>query len=398
MAILSAYPYVKVAIDTRGLMPTATRAVGNVGIVGRAGGLGTATLNVPVMVTSELDARKAFATTGPTGAVTATSPLYAACKAALAQDPGPSRIYAVAVDGAGDTTDYAAGLAVLAAAEVQIVVLAGQTAVGAAGTPPRGLRALADHVETVSSAGKRRIGVAHVDPDLTVPASKTYAEVAESTYAPLKSPSGRMVLVAGRVPTDGGAPTFDLAAATAGAIAGLRPHYSTLLKQVRGVEIPLERQFTPTEIAQLSDARIESVIDPELIPGEGFFLASGLLYTSDTTKSHVDTIRVIDDLEFRLKAGLIGEIGNTRIDRFGVQQIISRVEGILGPLRRARVIDAFSVYVPLLATLEKEEAARTNEEGTTLATAREERRVEVLVTVTYGPAVHVLDLQVTFKN
>lgn len=398
MAILSAYPYVKVAIDTRGLMPTAARAVGNLGLVGRNGGLGTATANVPVTITSEMDARKAFATTNATGAVTASSPIYEACKAALAQDPGPSRIYAVAIDGADSSADYASGLAVLAAAEVQIVALAGETAIGAAGNPPKALRALADHVETVSSAGKRRIGVAHIDPDLAVPASKTYAEVAESTYAPLKSPSSRMVLVAGRVPTASDGSRFDLAAATAGAIAGLRPHFSTLLKQVRGVTIPIERQFSPAEIAELSERRIESVIDPELLPGEGFYLASGLLYTSDATKSHVDTIRVIDDLEFRLKAGLIGEIGHTRIDRFGVQQIVSRIEGILGPQRRARVIDDFSVYVPLLATLEKEEAARTSEETTTLSGARDDRRVEVLVSVTYGPAVHVLDLQVTFKN
>lgn len=398
MAILSAYPYVKVAIDTRGLMPTAARAVGNVGLVGRNSGLGTATVNVPVTVTSELDARKAFATTNAAGAVTASSPLYEACKAALAQDPGPSRIYAVAVAGTDSTADYASGLAVLAAAEVQIVALAGETTVGAAGSPPKALRALADHVETVSSAGKRRIGVAHVDPDLAVPAAKTYAQVAETTYAPLKSPSSRMVLVAGRVPTPPGGTRFDLAAATAGAIAGLQPHYSTLLKPVRGVDIPIERQFSPAEIAELSERRIESVIDPELIAGEGFFLSSGLVYTSDATRSHVDTVRVIDDLEHRLKAGLIGDIGRTRIDRFGVQQIVSRIEGILGPQRRARVIDDFSVYVPLLATLEKEEAARTAEETATVSSARDERRVEVLVSVTYGPAVHVLDLQVTFKN
>lgn len=398
MAILSAYPYVRVSIDTRGLMATAARAVGNVGLVGSAAGLGSATLNVPVVVTSELDARKAFATVAATGSVTATSPLYDACKAALAQDPGPSRIYAVAVDGTGADIDYAAGLAVLEAAEVQIVALAGETSLGAAGPPPKGLRALADHVETVSSAGKRRIGVAHVDPDLTVPSSKTYAEVAQSTYAALKSPSGRMVLVAARVADTAEDPAIDVAAATAGAIAGQQPHHSMLLKAVRGVRIPMERQFSPAEIMQLSEARIESLIDPELIVGQAFYLASGLVFADPPASSHVDTVRVMDDLEFRLRAGLIGEIGHTRIDRFGVQQIISRIESILGPQRRARVIDHFTVYVPLLATLEKEEAARTPEEALTLSTARKDRKVEVIVSVTYGPAVHVLDLQVAFKN
>ena len=55
--VLTAYPYIKVTIDTRGLQPRAARAVGNLGIVGSAGGAGSPTANLPVLIASEQDAR-----------------------------------------------------------------------------------------------------------------------------------------------------------------------------------------------------------------------------------------------------------------------------------------------------------------------------------------------------
>jgi hypothetical protein len=388
--VLAAYPYIKVTIDTRGLQPRATRAVGNIGIVGSTGGAGTPTANVPVLVASEKDARDAFTTTNAAGAITGSGPLYKSIATVLLQDPPPSRVYAVATDDSGPSPDYASALAALEAADVQFVTLAGEYDVGPLG-------ALADHVENVSASGKRRIAVAAVDPELAVGGAANYAAAVEDAYDAIKSDTSRMILVAARTGTDTDGDHFDAAAATAGAVAGYPPHVSILMKQLRGLRIPLEHQFSPADIAQLSEGFVIPVIDPELIVGEGLYLGAGRAYTTDTTKLYVDIVRVLDDIEFRLKAGLIGSIGNVRIDRLGVKTLTNRIDGILSPLRSGRVIDDYSVYVPIAPTLAKEEAERSPGEATVLTDSRLSRTVEVLLSVTYAGSIHTLDIQLALK-
>ena len=100
------YPYIRVSIDTRGLQPVATRAFGNVAVVGDAGGFGTAVAGSPEMIGSEADARRLFADVDASGAISNggadAGPLYRSLRDLLAQSPGPSRIYAVATaDGRG---------------------------------------------------------------------------------------------------------------------------------------------------------------------------------------------------------------------------------------------------------------------------------------------------------
>lgn len=389
--VLAAYPYINVTIDTRGLQPKATRAVGNVGIVGSTGGAGAAPPNVPILISSEADARANFADTDANGAITASGRLYKAIATALLQDPPPSRVYAVATDDGGGDSDYAAGLASLSAAPVQFVMLAGET-------DPTALGDLSDHVETVSADGNRRMAVAMVDPELAVPDGSTFAAEADDAYDDIKSDTSRMILAAARVDVDGdGFPEDDVAAATMGTIAGHAPHVSVLMKQVRGVKIALEKQFTPSEIKQVSEELINPLIDPELIPGEGLFLGAGRAYTTDTSRLYVDIVRVLDDIEFRLKAGLIGSIGNVRIDRLGMQTLQARIDSILSPLKSGRVIDEYSIYIPVLPTLAKEEAARTPGEASVLTDARLSRTVEILLSVTYAGSVHTLDINLALK-
>lgn len=397
MVVDAAYPYIRVAIDTRGLQPKASRAFGNVGIVGSTGGHGTAVPNVPVLIGSDAEARRKLATTDSAGAVSAAGNLYTSVRTALLQDPAPSRIYAVATDDSSGSPNYASALATLAPVEVQLVCLALETDVGEAGPPATNLLALRSHVESVSADGKKRIGVAMVDPDLAVPGDSTFASEAEKTYGAIKSGVSRMVLVAARVPKENGVPKYDVAAAATGAMAGYRPHISVLMKQVRQLSIPLERQFSPSEIKQISEKYMIPVFDPELIPGAGLYLGAGRTYTKDMTKLYVDIVRVLDDIEFRLKAGLIGAIGNVRIDRLGMQTLSSRIDSILSPLERQRVIADYSIYIPMLSILKKEEEARTPDEATMVTTSRVDRRVEVILSVTYGPAVHVLELNVALK-
>ncbi|WOP18914.1 hypothetical protein [Raineyella sp. LH-20] len=386
------YPYIRVTIDTSGLQPTATRAFGNVAVVGSAGGFGTATPNTPVLIGGEAEARRLFATVDPaTGAIagggTEAGPLYRSVRELLLQRPGPSRIYAVATHDEGGDPDWAAALASVATAPVQFVCLARVT-------DPATLALLRGHIEDASDAGAKRMGVAMVDPDLTVPAGKTFAQAADAAYGGLKNSDGRMILAAARVATDGGIPVQDVAAATMGTIAGYQPHLSVLLKQVNGLVIPLARQFTGTEVTQLAEVAMLPLLDPEFIPGDGLFLGSGRSYNpADPSRLYVDVVRVLDDIEYRLKAGLIGAIGNVRIDRLGMEGLRSRFDAILEPLRSGRVIDGYTVDIPVLPILETEEANRSPGAAATLTQTRTSRAVEVLVTVTYAGSVHFLDVR-----
>ncbi|MGG8407777.1 hypothetical protein ACM614_14695 [Streptomyces sp. 12297] len=391
------FPFIKVRINTSGMQPQARRAVGNVAIVGSAGTFGTAAPNVPLQIGSVSEAREKFTTKNDAGEFVG-GPLYHAVRTALLQDPAPSRLFAVrtadapAAGGAAGSPPvpgYAAALAVAAALPVQLVCLAGETDVNR-------LKDLKKHVEDVSAAGNTRMGVAMVDPALPL-GGKSFAEAADSTYGSLKSDSSRMILVAARVEKKQGEPTPDVAAAVTGAIAGHPPHASVLLKPVNEVKIPLGAQFTGTEIHELTQKFIIPVIDPELIPGEGLYLGSGRSYTTKTDRLYVDVVRVLDHIEFLLKAGLIGSIGETRIDRLGMQALRSRIDGILSPLVTSGVITAFTIGIPLLSILEAEEAGRTPGQVNTLTTARTQRTVEVLLSVTYAGAVHFLDVNLAFK-
>lgn len=394
MTVTAEFPFIKVTIDTRGLQPAATRAVGNVAVVGSAGGFGTAAANVPLLVGSEAEARTLFANVDGSGAIANggadAGPLYHAVRTVLLQDPAPSRVYAAATAVSGGKPDYTAALASLAAAPVQFVCLAGETDAAE-------LAKLKTHIETVSAGGDRRIGVAAVDPDLAVPAGQTFAEAAEAACSELKSDVSRMVLAAARVTSSGTAPAPDVAAAVMGAIAGYPVHVSILMKQVRGVSIPIARQFSGTEIKQLAEAFMLPLIDPDLIPGAGIYMGSGRAYTTDTSRLYVDVVRVLDDVEFRLKAGLIGTIGNVRIDRLGMQALRSRFDAILGPLLTGGVIAGYSTDIPLLPILEQEEANRSPGAAATLTTARTTRVVEVLLSVTYAGSVHFLDVNLALR-
>lgn len=385
--VAAAFPFIEVEIDTSALAPTAERAPGVIAIVG-VSDAGAAAANQPVVVGDVAEAAALFASRNAAGAVVPT-PLYASLALAFLQDPRPAKVYGVKVAADG----HAAGLAALEAVDdVTFVSLAAVSAVGAAATatsPATGLLALKDHVERVSAAGSKRIGVAMIDP--AIARTPTYAATVLAAHAPLKSDVSRMVLVAARG-ADG-----DAATAAMAAIAGHRPHVSVLLKRVRGVQLPLHQQFTGTEIKALSEGNVIPVIDPALIPGAGLHLGEGRTFTSDESLLHVDTVRTLDDIDLRLRAGLIGLIGDARITKSGMTRLKSRIEGILEPLEREGVIAGFAIGLPVLDILSLPESAWTAGDRNVVVTARANRAVDVLVSVTYGPAVHRLKVMLALK-
>jgi hypothetical protein len=385
MALLSsvAYPFITVSIVPPPA-PVASRSPGVIAIVGKTAA-GNVPANAPRQVVTLDDAVTQFASRGAGGAIQPTA-LFTSIQLAMQQDPVPSKIYGVRVD----ADDYAAALVSLEAIDdVTFVSLAHEY-----GIDP--LLALKNHIESVSANGSRRIGVAMVDPTRGLSGTWAADTLGSLTGAGKALRSGRMVVVAGRAANDALAPDFATAAMSA--IAGYPPHISPVLKQVRGVAIPKELQFRPVEILQLSAEGVIPIIDPELIPGDGLFLAEGTLFTSDATRPYVDIVRVLDDIEFRLRAGLIGAIGDARITKPGLTLLKSDAEGIIGVLKRQEVIDDFTISIPLLDLLGMPAVARTPTDENLINGARASRSVDMTITVVYGPQIHHLGitLRMTF--
>jgi hypothetical protein len=385
----AAYPFVEVTIDTSGLQPTAERSPGVIAVVGKllpTANAGTANFNEPYVIGSLDDAAALFAKT--VGGVVQETTLYTSLKLAFLQDPQPSKICGVGVQG----TNYAAALGALDPVDdVTMVSLANEVDVGAVGPPPTGLQALKDHVESMSAQGKKRIGVAMIDPARAK--SATYVNDAFNAVNALKSSVSRMVMMAARGSPD------DVATAAMAAIAGYKPQVSMVLKPIRGITMPKASQYGPAEIKGLTenDNDINPVIDPDLIVGTNLYFAEGRTFTGDASTQYIDIVRVLDDIDFRLKAGLIGAIGDARITKTGLTTVKIRAEGILIPLRQQAVIDDFSVDIPVLDILTVPESAWTAGDAATVATARANRTVDMYVSVTYGPAVHRLRVTLTPK-
>ncbi|MEO9186465.1 MAG: hypothetical protein ABI467_23430 [Kofleriaceae bacterium] len=370
-------------IDTSQLTPIAQRAPGVIAIVGETGGAGTAPVNVPLVVDSLAQAATLFATVSATGVVTSTK-LYAAIKVALLQNPQPSKIYAVKVDG----TSYDAALGALEAADdVTFVSLAGISTVAT-------LAKLKDHAEQMSAAGAKRIAVMMIDP--SVAKSATYATTVNAglTGTPnLKSSVSRVIMVAARGAVDDDGDPADTATAAMAAVAGYQPQTSIVLKQLRGITIPVEKQYSPSEIKALSEFNIVPIIQPALIVGGGFYFAEGRTFTSDASLLYVDTVRTLDDIDFRLKAGLIGAIGDARITKPGLIGLKTRIDGVLGPVKRTEMIDDYTIDIPVLTILSRPESAWTATERALVTTARSTRTLDVVLSVELGPQVHVLIIQ-----
>jgi hypothetical protein len=388
MAVPAAYPFIEVRVVPPPA-PVAQRAPGVIAIVGQTGNAASATgpFNTPIVCETLKDAEDNFARVN--AGVLAATPLYNSIALAMMQQPKPSKIYGVRVNG----TDYASALASLDAVDdVTFVALANESAVGVAaagGNPPTNLMALKAHVENVSAGGLKRIGVAMVNP--ATPKAAGYPAAVAATSLPLKSDTGRMILVAGR-----GA-TTDVAVAAMAAIAGYEPHISTVLKQIRGVSMPKAGQYSPSEIIALSNENIIPILDPSLVVGDGLFFGEGRLYSTDAQLLYIDVLRTLDDIEFRLKAGLVGLVGDARITKAGMTLVKSMTEGILEPLQRRRVIDKFQVQIPVLDILNTPDSTWTAGDQNIVTTARATRVVDMIVSVWYGPAVHRLKVDLVGK-
>src|SRR3954471_1823288 len=358
--------YIDVVAKSELFVP-ATRAYGNIAILGEGGTGATASPNVPQPLTAPPEPDD-----DPFG-----GSLSAAIGMAFKQSPGPMLVFAIRVDGAAGT-GWDDALAAAAHLDAQIVVLAATTTNDAAAR----VKKLSDHVSTVSNAGgdgKERIGVAMLKKGETDVTSVVTNE--------------RMVYVAHRSDED-------VAAAVAGVIAGYEPHISLLLKPVN---VEMRETFTEEQIAAFAAetdpnaTKVNWLTDPVLFPGRGIFMGEGYTADGTGTKSYIDIVRTLDDINFRLKAALIEAIGNLRVSRSGLRGVVTLARSVLSPLQAREVIDHYVVHIPLLVLLDKDPNSLTDDEVKEITAAHASRRVDMVVTVDYAGAIHRMHIDLVFK-
>jgi hypothetical protein len=186
--------------------------------------------------------------------------------------------------------------------------------------------------------------------------------------------------------------TEDAAAAVAGTIAGYEPHISLLLKPV---SLSMDTLFSDAEIDTLNTARINWLTDPSLIPGKGLFMGEG--YTLGADIPYIDITRTIDDVSFRLKAQLIRSIGDLRVSRSGLRTLVSQMTAVLEPLKQREVIEGYDVFLPLLVLLDKDPGTLTDAELQEINNAQNARTVDAIVAVDYAGAIHRLNITLKFE-
>lgn len=354
------------------LFVAATRAFGDIAIVGRCDQAATASVQVPQAFTNPADAAAPFA-----------GDVADAIAIAFRQTPGPTTVWGVRVD--ANSPDWAAALTEVMKLDVQIVALAA-TPLNNANTAA--VTALVDHVKASEKGedGKERIGVAALEAgatDLTAVTSSTFKQE-------------RMVYIAHKADkrTAQARAADDAAPAVAGVIAGYEPHISILLKPI---DIAMSGTFTDTQIDAFDKAGINWVTDPVLFRGRSFFMGEGYSGNRDGTKPYVDIIRALDAISFALKATLIQTIGTLRISRSGLRAIITLVQSVLSPLQAREVIEGYAIHIPLLVLLDKDPDSLSDAELKQIDAAQAARRVDMAVTVDYAGAIHRLRIDLVFR-
>ncbi len=361
------------------LFSPATRAFGDVAIVGAAATAATGPVKTPVAVTNPDSVNDPSNPGGSNKAIDDPAwfqgDLGAAVRTALSQNPGPTTVWAVRTL-SSDTDPIGAALAVADKLDVQIVVLANMALTSTAGSN-KPIEALSTHVNTVSATGgdgMERIGVAMLGKGVT-----------DTTLVTSGMSNARMVLIAHNSDDDA-------AAAVAGVIAGYQPHISLLLKQVN---ISMPTFFSDSEIDAFNTARVNWLTDPTLIPGKGVYMGEG--YTLGATMPYIDIVRTIDDISFRLKATLIESIGNLRISRSGLRALVSEMAAVLEPLRQSEVIESYQVFIPILVLLDKDPASLTDAELQQIHDTQAARSVDTVLTIEYAGAIHRLNITMIFE-
>lgn len=356
--------FVNVSVDTSGLYQVQARDYGTVAIVGTGTPSGSAT-SIRLGNYAEVDALY------PTD-----SELSIGIKNAFAN--GASSVYAADIGETKNLINIETGLASLLSNDVQVVALAA--------TPETSViayisDALAAHV---AAAGTERIGVFAL-------AENEDADTAPTAITNmLVTNKNRMFGVAHKSASD-------VATSTAGLLASVKPWESPILKAVSNVV--QTTQFTTAQISALDAAQLNPLVDPLYLTGVGYVL--GTDYTLGTIADgiyRVDIRRTLDDITYKLKAGLTNPavIGNIRINKTGLSNLSGKISGILQTAVNDGEIEAYSIDISVLNALIKDLNSRSEAEAAAIVAARTTRNIDITVSVTYSGAIHTIDVELKF--
>lgn len=189
----------------------------------------------------------------------------------------------------------------------------------------------------------------------------------------------------------------DIGSIVAGKLASIRPWESAILKTLSGAS--QTGSFTSTQISGLDAIHINPVVDPVYLTGTGLVLGTDYTTGSESEGIYrVDIRRTLDDISYKLKAGLTNPniIGNIRISKPGLSELTGIISGLLQVAVNEGEIESFSIAMPVLNALAKDVNSRSPAETTLITTARTTRVVDTEVTVEYSGAIHTINVDLKF--
>ncbi|MCK5642715.1 MAG: hypothetical protein KAJ19_18040 [Gammaproteobacteria bacterium] len=360
-----AIQFVNVTVDTSALYQVQARDFGTVAVVGVGAVSGSSITPIRLGNYAEVDALY------PTD-----SELSIGVKNAFAN--GASSVYAVDLGQTKNLSSVETALAGLVNIDVQMVALANTPETDAIAYISD---ALASHVE---AAGTERVGVFALAQDedaSTAPTAITNMLAANKT---------RMFGVAHKSASD-------VATSVAGLLASIKQWESPILKATSN--IVQTTQFTTAQISALNTAQLNPMIDPLYLTGTGYIL--GTDYTLGTISDgiyRVDVRRTLDDITYKLKAGLTNPtvIGNIRINKTGLSVLNGKMGAILQAAVNDGEIDSYTIDIPVMLALIKDINSRSDAEALLITTARTTRNVDTIVSVVYSGALHTIDVELKF--
>lgn len=192
----------------------------------------------------------------------------------------------------------------------------------------------------------------------------------------------------------------DVAAIAAGVLATLQPQESLLLKPVVGDAST--GNFTDAEYVTFKSNQINALVKHSRIPTPQFRFTESFTLSSDPFKKYIDSMRVIDDTSFKIKAALISPdlLGTVKLGTIpGMNRLRTIVNGTLQDMVNIGEIDSYSFEIPGEEIIRKAVADRTPEEVAKLANYISSRTFSVLISIVYTGAVHYLDpVKITYSG
>ena len=278
-----------------------------------------------------------------------------------------------------DATEIGAALTALESSDVNFVFVAQANGVDDVITGVS--NTLQAHITATATGDKPRLGIV----------ANKYG-VATTTLATALA-SDRMIIIHHKS-------YQDVAAIAAGVLSTLQPQESLLLKPVVGDGST--GNFTDAEYVTFKTNQINALVKHSRIPTPQFRFTESFTLSSDPFKKYIDSMRVIDDTSFKIKAALISPdlLGTVKLGTIpGMNRLRTIVNGTLQDMVNIGEIDSYSFEIPGEEIVRKAVADRTPEEVAKLANYISSRTFSVLISIVYTGAVHYLDpVKITYSG